>query len=154
MDAPNAALADPSLTRNRLTPRRLVSALWLFAILCYLYCDVLSFYHAPHLAELLEGHAGTIEVTQGFLLGSAALMTIPIAMTLVSRVAPRPIARWSTVAAGTIMTLVQALSLLVGSGVTMHYVYFSALEIATTAFLALYAGLRWRRGTENRDTAD
>lgn len=131
-------------TPHRITPRRLVSALWLFAILCYLYCDVLGFYHAPHLAELLDGRAGSIEVTQGFLLGSAALMTIPIGMTLVSRIAPRPVARWATVAAGGVMTVVQAASLLVGSGVTLHYAYFSVLEVATTAFLAGYAALRWR----------
>jgi len=140
-----AAATRPALPR-RLTPRRLVSALWLFAILCYLYCDVLGFYHAPHLAELLEGRAGSVEVTQGFLLGSAALMTIPIGMTLLSRIAPRPVARWATVVAGAVMTVAQAASLFVGSGVTLHYAYFSILEIATAAFLAGYAAFGWRAG--------
>lgn len=71
-------------------------------------------------------------------------MTIPIGMTLVSRIASRPVARWATVAAGGVMTIVQAASLLVGSGVTLHYAYFSVLEIATTAFLAGYVAFRWR----------
>ncbi|WP_147918269.1 DUF6326 family protein [Ruania zhangjianzhongii] len=127
-----------------LRPRRLVSALWLFATLNYLYCDVLGFYYAPHLQELLAGRAGEIAVTQGFLLGSAVLMSIPMAMVLVSRIAPRKVARWATVAAGSVMTVVQAASLLVGSGLTLHYAYFSIIEIATTAFLVGYAALRWR----------
>lgn len=135
---------ERSTEKIPIDPRRLISALWLFATLCYLYCDVLGFYHAPHLSELLEGRAGSIEVTQGFLLGSALLMSIPIGMTLVSRVAPRPVARWATIIGGSVMTIAQAASLLVGSGVTMHYAYFSALEIATTAFLIGYAALRWR----------
>jgi len=147
MDTPAPTLDPASAAHHaapRTSPRRLVSALWLFAILCYLYCDVLGFYYAPHLGELLDGRAGSIEVTQGFLLGSAVLMTIPIGMTLVSRIAPWPVARWATVAAGSVMTIAQTASLLVGSGLTLHYAYFSVLEIATTAFLAGYAAFRWR----------
>ncbi|SEE25733.1 DUF6326 family protein [Ruania alba] len=128
---------------RRGSPRRLVSALWLFVILCYLYCDVLGFYYEPHLRELLAGQVGSIAVTQGFLLGSAVLMTIPMAMTLVSRVAPHSVARWATVGAAGFMTIVQAASLLVGSN-TLHYLYFSVIEIATTGFLAYYAAFRWR----------
>ena len=142
------AINAPELTQSPTTTavdkqRRVVSALWLFAILCYFYCDVLGLYYAPDLAELLEGRAGAIELNQGFLLGGAVLMTIPIGMTLVSRIAPRPIARWATIAAGAIMTIVQVASLFVGVP-TLHYAYFSTLEIATTVFLVLYAGLRWR----------
>ena len=149
------ATIAPELTESPITTtsrhRRVISALWLFVLLCYLYCDVLGFYYAPDLVDILEGRVTGIELTQGFLLGSAVLMTIPIGMTLVSRIASRPIARWSTVVAGTVMTLAQVASLFVGNA-TMHYVYFSVIEIATTAFLALYAGLRWRaaapRGSE------
>ena len=150
------AISTPELTESpsNLTTsshRRVVSALWLFVIRCYLYCDVLGFYYAPDLADLLDGRVGALELTQGFLLGSAVLMSIPIGMTLVTRIASRPIARWSTVVAGAIMTIVQVASLFVGE-LTMHYVYFSVLEIATTAFVALYAGLRWRAVGPRRDS--
>lgn len=142
--------ATASVTRDasarRLQPRTLVASLWLFAVLNYLYCDVIGFYHAPQLRELLDGRAGGIVVTEGFLLGSAALMSIPIGMVLVSRIAPRPVARWATVVAGAVMTVAQAASLGVGSGLTLHYIWFSAIEIATTAFLVGYAALRWRAG--------
>jgi hypothetical protein len=142
--APFPRTTPVAATARRVDPRRLVSALWLFATLNYLYCDVLGLYYAPHLREFLAGRAGSIEMTQPFLLGSAVLVSVPMAMTLISRIAPRALARWATVGAGALMTLVQAASLFVGSSLTLHYVYFSIIEIAATAFLALYAAFRWR----------
>ncbi|GIG20725.1 hypothetical protein Cch01nite_14490 [Cellulomonas chitinilytica] len=134
----------PSATTARVTPRTVVSSLWLFAVLCYLYCDVLGFFAPDDLRAILDGAVGGITLTDGFLLASAVLMTIPMAMVLVSRVAPHRIARWGTVVAGAVMTVVQAGSLLVGTGPRPHYVYFSVIEIATTGFLVGYALTRWR----------
>ncbi|MGY4644428.1 DUF6326 family protein [Cellulomonas sp. URHB0016] len=128
----------------RVGPRTVVSSLWLFAILCYLYCDVLGFFVADDLRAILDGSVGGIALTEGFLLGSAVLMTIPMAMVLISRVAPHRVARWGTVAAGGVMTVVQAGSLFLGTDATLHYLYFSAIEIATTGFLVWYAVRRWR----------
>lgn len=133
----------PTTTRlDRPSPRTLVSSLWLFAILCYLYCDVLGLYWAEDLNALLTGEIGGIRMTQGFLLGAGVLMTIPMGAVLVSRIAPRRIARWYSVAAGTIMTVVQVATLFMGS-TTLHYAYFSVIEIATTAFITWYALTRW-----------
>ena len=42
------------------------------------------------------------------------------------------------------MTVAQAASLGVGSAPTLHYVYFSIIEIATTATIVWYAAWRWR----------
>ena len=128
---------------TRIGPRRVVSALWLFAILNYLYCDVLGLYYAEDLNALLTGEIGGIRMTQGFLLGASVLMTIPIGSVLVSRIAPHRVARWTSVGAGTVMTLVQAASLTVGTAPTLHYIYFSVIEIATTAFIVWYALARW-----------
>lgn len=128
---------------TRIGPRRVVSALWLFAVLNYLYCDVLGLYYAEDLNALLTGELGGIRMTQGFLLGAAVLMTIPMGSVLVSRIAPHRVARWTSVAAGTVMTVVQVVSLTVGSAPTLHYIYFSIIEIATTAFIVWYALARW-----------
>jgi hypothetical protein len=130
-------------TVRRVSRRTVVASTWLFVVLCYLYCDVLGFYDPEDLRAILSGTAGGIEMTDTFLLGAAVLMTIPISMVLISRVARHPFARWATVAAGAVMTLVQVGSLFVGTGVTPAYAYFSAIEITTTAFLVVYA-LRWR----------
>ncbi|GCE76203.1 DUF6326 family protein [Cellulomonas biazotea] len=142
------ALATPPTTTGtptpRVSPRTLVSSLWLFAVLCYLYCDVLGLFHTEDLAAILTGEINGIALTQTFLLGAALLMTIPITMVLLSRVAPHPVARWGTVVGGTIMTVVQVGSLFVGGGPTWFYLWFSVLEIGATGFLVCYAALRWR----------
>lgn len=130
---------------RRISPRTVVSSLWLFAILNYAYCDLLGLYWSEDLAALLGGELHGIQFTQGFLLGAAVLMTIPIGALLVSRIAPHRAARWSSLTAGVVMTVVQAASLTVGSAPTLHYIYFSIIEITTTATIAWYAATRWRR---------
>jgi hypothetical protein len=134
----------PGPVARRIRPRTVVASLWLFVLLNYLYCDVLGLYWAEDLNSLLHGQAGGMRVTQGFLLGAAVLMTIPTGAVLVSRIAPHRVARWYSVGAGVVMTAVQASSVAVGSGPTLHYIYFSIIEIATTATIAWYAAVRWR----------
>ena len=129
---------------RRIGPRTIVSSLWLFAVLNYLYCDVLNLHWAEDLNALLGGEVGGLRVTQGFLLGSAVLMTLPMGSVLASRIAPHRVARWSSIGAGAVMTVVQAASLGVGSAPTLHYVYFSIIEITTTVTITWYAATRWR----------
>jgi membrane protein implicated in regulation of membrane protease activity len=49
--------------------------------------------------------------------------------------------RWANIVAGIIMTVVQSLILLPLSP-TIYYVFFSIIEIATTALIVWYAGKR------------
>jgi hypothetical protein len=77
-----------------------LSLFWLFALLNYLYADVLALYSfvgspstAPHLP-------------QWALLGSAVLMEIPIAMVLACRLLPFRANRLANIIAGAILTLV------------------------------------------------
>ena len=65
-------------------------------------------------------------------------MEIPIAMVVLARVLPYAANRWANVVAGGIMTVVQVGTLFVGS-TTVYYVFFSVIEIATTAFIGWYA---------------
>ena len=129
---------------RRVGPRQVVASLWLFAILNYLYCDVLSMHESAYLQGLLTGKAGGIEFTQTFLLLAGVLMSVPIGAVLISRIAPHLVARWVSVAAGVFMTVVQVCSLTVGSTPTPLYIYFSIIEISTTAFIAWYALTRWK----------
>ncbi len=93
-----------------------LSTLWLFATLNYVYCDVVSVMdpvkHSP------------VQLTQGFLLGAAILVEIPIAMVLLSRILSYRSNRWTNVIAGAVMTAVQVASLFVAVP-TMYYVFFS-----------------------------
>src|SRR6202007_2403989 len=77
-----------------------LSQLWLFALLNYLYADVLALWaiagnpvEAPHFKEWV-------------LAGSAVLMEIPIAMILASRMLPFRANRLVNIIAGGIVTLI------------------------------------------------
>jgi hypothetical protein len=119
----------------------LLSTLWLFAVLNYLYCDVMTLMDSGFLKQILAGQAGAIPLTQGFLSGAAILMEIPIAMVALSRLLAFRANRWANVLAGGIMTVVQSMSLFAGTP-TPYYAFFSAVEILTTAVI-FWQAWRW-----------
>lgn len=115
----------------------LLSTLWIFVIFNYLYCDVVGLMDPALLKQFIAGNAGGMQITQGFLLGASILMEIPIAMLLLSRVLKYRANRWANIIAGTIMTVVQILTLFAGTP-TMYYIFFSIIEISCTAFIVWY----------------
>ena len=121
-----------------------LSLLWIFALLNYIYCDLLGMFDPSILKELMTGTVGGLELTQGFLLGAAILMEIPIAMVLLSRLLKYSINRWANIIAGVIMTVVQILSLFVGTP-TMYYIFFSIIEITTTLAI-VWLAWTWKKG--------
>ena len=128
-----------TMTTNNQTPTRegghvLLSTLWLFAMLTYTYGDVVT------LMDPVKH--GSLQLTEGFLLGGSIFMMIPISMVLLSRLLPYRANRWANLIAGTIMTAMLTLTLFVAVP-TLYYAFFSAIEIACTAFIVGYAW-KWR----------
>lgn len=119
----------------------ILSALWLFTILNYLYCDVVTLMDAGFLNQFLTGNVGNMDVTQDFLLAASVLMEIPIAMVLLSRITVHSINRWANMIAAVIMTIVQAATLF--GPATPYYIFFSIIEIAAT-FIIFVIALRWK----------
>lgn len=119
--------------------KAILSTLWIFVTANYIFCDVLSNMEPEFLKLLLNGGQvlGT-SINQQFLLGAAILMEIPFAMIILSRVLKYRINRWINIISGTIMTVVQILSLFVGPP-TLHYAFYSVIEIGCTLFIVLYA---------------
>lgn len=126
------------------------STLWIFATLNYLYCDVLALMDSQMLKQIITGTVGGIKMTQGFLLASAVLMEIPIALVLLSRILKYRINRWANIIAGTTMTVVQISSLFMGSSPTSYYVFFSIIEIASTSLIVWYAW-KWSNPEGNQN---
>ena len=124
--------------------RSKLSTLWIFATLNYLYCDVVTLMDPALLRGFMNGHMGGIDVTQGFLLAAAALVEIPIAMVLLSRVLGQPANRWANIGAGATMTAVQLLSVFAGKPAP-YYLFFSVIEVGTTAAIVWLA---WKWSSE------
>lgn len=119
-----------------------LSLLWVFLFLNFIFCDVFTLFYAPTLNQLLTGVVDGMAMSQPFLLGFAVLMEIGMVMVLVSRLAPFGVARWSNVAAGALLFVVQAFTV-VTPGLTLHYAFFSVVELVTLAWI-VWTALRWR----------
>lgn len=121
-------------TNIKITPlqdRKVVlSTLWIFATLSYIYADVFTLFFDPA--------AHQVAVTQEAALVFAILMETSIAMVLLSRVLKYGANRWANIAAGLFHTAFVSWSLLGGTQLPF-YMFFAAVEIACTLFIVWYA---------------
>jgi hypothetical protein len=122
--------------------KMLLSTIWVFVVLNYLYCDVVSLMDSNLLKQYLSGTVNGMEFTQGTLLAAGILMEISISMVLLSRVLPHNTNRWANIIAGVITTAVQAMSLFAGAP-AMYYLFFSIIEIVSTAAV-VWLAWTWR----------
>lgn len=119
-----------------------LSYLWLFALLNYLYCDVVGIMDSSLLKQYITGHVNGMEISGSFLFAASILMEIPIAMMLISKFASFEFNKWSNLVAGSVMTIVQTSTLLMGTP-TAYYIFFSIIEIATTISIC-YISYNWK----------
>jgi hypothetical protein len=122
--------------------RTMLSTLWVFLTVNYIYCDVFTLMNPEDLKHIIAGGVGSLQITQGFLLAFAIVMEIPLAMIVLSRMLKYGVNRWANIIAGIIMTAVQIWSLFFGGSLpTFHYLFFSAVEISCTLIII---ALSWK----------
>jgi hypothetical protein len=119
-----------------------LSTLWLFAMLNYLYADVMTLMDPKIQQEIASGMAGPMQMTEGFLLGAAVLMETAIAMVLLARALPYGVNRWANIVVGVLHTLSVFASLFVGGPPALYYLFFGSIEIACTLLIVWFA-VRW-----------
>jgi hypothetical protein len=120
-----------------------LSTLWVVVMFNMAFADILTFITPGKLQALWAGQAG-VQITPGLLLGFAILLEIPIAMIFASRVLKRAPGRWANTAAALITT-----AFVVGGGsLTLHYVFFAAVEIACMALIVWFV---WTRRNSESD---
>lgn len=88
----------------------LLTTLWIFAMFNSIYADVYTLFFNPVLQKALmqklaEGFAGSIPITQGFVLLTAVLIETAIAMVILSRVLKYGANRWANIISGAFHTL-------------------------------------------------
>ena len=120
-----------------------LSTLWIFAVLNYLYADVIGLTFNRVLqpeawSQLGSGYVGSIHVTQGFVLMTAVLMETAIAMVLLSRVLSYRPNRLANICVGALQTAAVAWSLS-GGDLNVFYAFFATIEIACTLFIIWFA---------------
>ena len=127
--------------------RVILSTLWIFAILNYLYADVMGSMDAEVLKTLLSGSVGSMEMTPGFFLIGAILMETAIVMVLLARILAWRANRIANIIAGIIHTLAVFASTFVEGPPAPYYVFFATVEIACTLFIVWFA-ITWKKPKE------
>ena len=122
-----------------------LSALWLLATLNYLYCDVIGLMDPTLVRQYYAGTVNGIAMTQGFLLGAALLVEIPMIMVVLSLFLRYGINRWANIVAGLLMTVVQLASLFL-TPPEGYYIFCSVIEVICTA-LIIWSAWSWRKPT-------
>lgn len=122
----------------------LLSKIWVFLSLNYIFCDVLSNMEMSVLRMLLEGHIAGIPMTEGLLLFAGISLEVPFSMVLLATILPYKANRITNMAAAAVMIIYQLGSFFAGSDTTLHYMFFSAVEIiGNLAILAL--AFKWKQ---------
>ena len=115
----------------------ILSTLWIFALLNYLYADVFTLFFNP------TAQQETLAMPQEAVLAFAIMMETAIAMVLLSRLLKYGANRWANMIAGIFHTALVAWSL-TGDTPAPFYVMFASIEIVCTLFIVWYAW-KWRK---------
>lgn len=119
--------------------KMILSTLWIFAVLNYIYADVFSIYFNPSAqAEALAFVQGSGLVVLAF----GIVMQTAMAMVVLSRVLSYRANRWANILVGILHTTLVAWSLTEGVQ-TPAYIFSASIEIACTLFIVWYAW-SWR----------
>ncbi len=123
-----------SETKDR---KGLLSLLWIFAMLNYLYADVMTLMDPTMLNKIITG-SSVVKMTPGALLAAAVLMETAIVMVILSRLLTYGANKWANIIAGIIHTAAVFLSMFAGPPAP-YYLFFGIIEIACTSFIVWYA---------------
>ncbi|WP_220452570.1 DUF6326 family protein [Colwellia sp. RSH04] len=121
--------------------KTLLSMLWVFLTVNYIFCDVFTLHHAESLQSFLTGEAGGMKITEEFLLYFAFIMQIPMIMILLSRYLVYRPNKYLNIIAAIITGTIQSVTLYMGG--TLHYIFFSMIEISV-AVLIIYIAVTWK----------
>ena len=124
--------------------RVLLTLLWVFYTVNFMYCDTLTKLEPGVLKEIMTGFTagGTVKITSGFLLGTAVIFEIPFLMIVLSWVLKYRANRWANIITGTLFVVVQIGSLFLGMPSPM-YIFYSVVEIAAL-LLIVWNALNWQ----------
>jgi len=143
-----------TLNNSALSTKQKLSFLWIFAIANYIFCDFSTLFHPESLTYYMgENDLGAISfvVEQSRLLSFAIVMELPIMMILLSVFLPYKSNRIANITIGLLMTFTIGLLMAIFLGLTqfgekfqyyifltlfgantLHFIFFSIIEIATT----------------------
>jgi hypothetical protein len=113
--------------------KALLSTLWIFVVINYLYGDLAMMIFRPATYQRIA-----TSMNEWFVLGAAVFMELSIAMVLLSRILKYAANRWANIIIGLVFSAFALITLLPGNP-PAFYVFLSTVEIASTLFIVWYA---------------
>jgi len=123
-------------------------ALWSSVMFFYIYGDYFELYQPGKLQEVIAGKMPLAAISQGVLLGMAAVMVIPGLMPFLSLVLPARVNRWVNIVFGVIYSAIMVLAI---RGGWYYYVLYGLIEIALTLLIVWYAWTWPKEATTGQD---
>jgi Family of unknown function (DUF6326) len=111
-------------------------ALWSSVMFFYIYGDYFELYQPGKLQEIIAGRMPFGAISQGALLGMAAVMIIPSLMPFLSLVLPAGANRWMNIVFGAVYSVIMILAI---RGGWHFYILFGLIEIILTILIVWYA---------------
>src|ERR671939_569750 len=81
----------------RINVKLKLAALWTSMMFLYIYVDYLHLYMPGSIEDLMAGRVWEFDVSQAFLLGGLASVTIPALMIFLSVALPAKVNRWTNI---------------------------------------------------------
>jgi Sec-independent protein secretion pathway component TatC len=125
------------MNSDKVDIRARISTLWIVVMVNMVFADILTFIKPGELQAMWDGQKGP-HITQGLLLAFAILLEIPIVMIFLSRVLNGAANRWANTGAA----LVTVVFVVAGGMLTVHYVFFAAVEAACMALIVWFVWAR------------
>lgn len=117
-----------------------LAGLWVAAMFCYLYADVLAFFVPGHLAEILAGEIGGMAIDDLFLAASAGIMVPPILMIFLSLVLKVKSNRRLNIIVGMVYTLIGvSMAAMAVMSFSVGYLIYGTVESILTVLIIWYA---------------
>ena len=135
---------NTNIKTAKMDTRILLIILWVFFSVNFMYADQLSHLEPGVLEGIMSGYVadGTVQITAGFLLGTAIMFEIPFLMIVLSWVLKYRANRWANIIAGTLFVVAQISSLFLGAP-SPAYIFYSTIEI-TGLLLIIWNAWKWR----------
>ena len=140
----NSTMSTTALLKDR---KKMLSLLWIFAMLNYMYADILTLTDPAMLNQIISGTA-PVKMTPGALFAAAVLMETAIMMVLLSRLLNYRANRLLNIVIGILHTIAVFASMFAGKPAS-YYLLYGIIEMACTCFIVWYAW-SWKKQETNQ----
>lgn len=119
-----------------------LASLWTGFMFLYIYVDYFHLYMPSKIEDIQTGRVFVFDITQGFLLGALASMTIPALMIFLSVALPAKVNRWANIIIAAVYIPFTLFNL--AGEAWMHMVFGAIVEVVLLCLIIRYAW-KWPR---------